>query len=121
MQALKSIDNQLVSKLTHVGHEKGVEYWDIRAASSVGTFVELTNGKNKEVTYSNTKGVGIRAFFNGAWGFSVKQKLDQKSIVDGLLEAIKLSNLSEKNSSIKFKLKEFNPVKDKYISTLTCK
>jgi TldD protein len=114
MQAMKSIDNQLVSKLTSLGHQKGVEYWDIRTASSIGTYVEFTDGKNKEVTYSNTKGVGIRAFFNGAWGFSVKQRLDQQSIVDGLLEAIKLSNLSEKNSSIKFKLKEFDPIMDKY-------
>lgn len=110
------LNTELTSKLNKVGIDNKIEYWDIRAAASNGTLVEFTDGKNKEVSYSNTKGIGVRAFTNGAWGFSVKQSVNEKSIVEGLIEAIKLSHLSEKNSSIKFKLKNFDPIRDKYAS-----
>jgi len=118
METLKLIENELISRLKKLATQKKIEYWDIRVASSSGTLLEFTNGKNKEVSYSNTKGVGIRAFVNGGWGFSVKQDVTDKSIIEGLNGAIKLAHLSEKYSKFKFRIKEYDAIRDKYSTKL---
>ena len=115
---METIESNLISKITKLVTQNKIEYWDIRVASSSGTFLELTNGKNKEVSYSNTKGAGIRAFVNGGWGFSVKQDFSDSSIIEGLNEAIKLAHLSERYSKIKFKIKEYDSIRDKYQTKL---
>jgi len=118
MESPKPLESNLISKLTKLATKKRIEFWDIRVASSSGTLLEFTNGKNKEVSYSNIKGAGIRAFINGGWGFSVKQNISDSSIIEGLNEAIKLALFAERYSKFKFKIKEYDLIRDKYTTKL---
>ncbi|MCK4238661.1 MAG: hypothetical protein KAX33_06020, partial [Candidatus Lokiarchaeota archaeon] len=114
METPNPLESNLISKLTKLATQKRIEYWDIRVAFSSGTLLEFTNGKNKEVSYSNIKGIGIRAFVNGGWGFSVKQNISDSSIIEGLNEAIKLAHYAERYSKFKFKIREYDLIRDKY-------
>jgi len=118
MDTPKPLESNLISKLTKLATQKRIEYWDIRVAFSSGTLLEFTNGKNKEVSYSNIKGTGIRAFVNGGWGFSVKQNISDSSIIEGLNEAIKLAHYAERYSKFKFKIREYDLIRDKYTTKL---
>jgi TldD protein len=106
---LKPIDDNLINQLNQIAKEK-VNYWDIRTEVNNGTSLDFTNQKSKEISSFEIINCGIRAFKNGGWGFSVLKDLQKESIKIGLEKAIKLAQLSESLTKIKFNITQNKPL-----------
>ena len=114
---LKTIDNNLIEELNQIAGNK-IEYWDIKAGVGVGTNLDFTDQKNKEISSYNINEMGIRTFVNGGWGFFVLKDFSKNSIRNGFTKAIKLAKLSESLTKNKFKINERDPlIKDFKISS----
>lgn len=113
IEDLKTIDENLIKELNQEYGNK-IEYWDIKCGLTIGTMLDFTDRKSKEVSSFETTDCGIRAFVNGGWGFVVLREISKKSIVNGLLRAIKLAKLSESSCKNKFKIKERDPLKKSF-------
>ena len=113
IEELKVFDDNLISRLNKLSSEK-IEYWDIRAGSTIGNNIDFTNQKSKEVSSYEILNCGIRTFLNGGWGFYVLNNLDKASILEGFTEAIKLAIQSEKFSKTKFQIQERKPIIKNY-------
>ena len=106
---LKIFDENLITKLNQLAANK-IEYWDIKAGLGLGTNLDFTDQKSKEISSYEIKECGIRTFINGGWGFNVLKDLSKNSIIGGFEEAIKLARLSESLCDNKFKIKERDPL-----------
>jgi len=109
IDALKKFDDNLITELNKIAGNK-IEYWDIRCGISIGTTLDFTDRKSKEISSYETTQCGIRTFINGGWGFVVLKDLDKKSIIDGFTTAIKLARLSESLCVNKFKIQKRDPI-----------
>ncbi|MFX1256991.1 MAG: TldD/PmbA family protein [Promethearchaeota archaeon] len=106
---LKIIDNRLIKELNRIAGNK-IDYWDIRCGVSVGTNLDFTDQKSKEISSYELKDCGIKTFLNGGVGFVVLQDLSKNTITNGFIKAIKLAKLSESLCKNKFKIKERDPL-----------
>ena len=106
---LKDLDEKLITELHRLAKDK-VEYWDIRAEANIGTNLDLTDQRSKEISTYQINECGIRAFNNGGWGFYVLKDLKRESIKKGFQKAVKLANLSESLTKNKFKLMDHDPL-----------
>jgi TldD protein len=106
---LKIFDEGLIRKLNQIATEK-IEYWDIKAGIGIGTNLDFTDQKSKEVSSYEITECGIRTFMNGGWGFNVLKTLSKDSIMDGFIKATKLAQLSESLCKNKFKIMERDPL-----------
>jgi len=102
---LKNIDEKLIEELSQLAQNK-IEYWDIRCSANIGTSLDFTDQKSKEISSSEMIDCGIRTFINGGWGFVVLKDLERSTIISGFSKAIKLARLTESLSITKFKIKE---------------
>jgi TldD protein len=108
-EELKIFDNNLINKFIKSSNNE-IEYWDIRAGLHIGTSIEFTNQKSKEVSSYENLECSIRTFVNGGWGFYVLKDLNKNSLLEGYLKAIKLAKLSESLSKKKFTITERDPL-----------
>lgn len=108
IEKLKVFDDNLISQLNKLSINK-IDYWDIRAGSSIGNNIDFTNRKSKEVSSYEILNCGIRTFLNGGWGFYTLNELDKTSIIKGFSKAIKLAIQSERLSKVKFQIQERKP------------
>ena len=106
---LKIFDDQLIVNLNQIAANK-IEYWDIKSGVSIGTNLDFTDQKSKEISSYEIKECGIRTFVNGGWGFNTLKEISKKSVIEGFEEAIKLALLSESLCKNKFKIKERDPI-----------
>ncbi|UCD01274.1 MAG: TldD/PmbA family protein [Promethearchaeota archaeon] len=106
---LKEIDEKLINELHQITKDQ-VEYWDIRASVNLGTNLDFTDQRSKEVSSYKITDCGIRTFINGGWGFCVLKDLNRVTIKNGFQKAIKLAKLSESLSKYKFKIIEQDPM-----------
>ena len=58
---LKIFDDQLIKKLNQLAANK-IEYWDIKAGVGIGTSIDFTDQKSKEISSYELKDCGIRTF-----------------------------------------------------------
>ena len=103
------IDDNLIKELNQIALNK-IEYWDIKAGLGVGTNLDFTDQKSKEISSFEVSECGIRTFINGGWGFTVLKDISKESIKNGFMKAIKLAKLSESLCKKKFKIKERDPL-----------
>ena len=112
-EELKIFDDKLIRTLNNLSSNK-VDYWDVRADINTGTTIEFTDRKSKQISTHEIGSCGIRTFSNGGWGFVALEDLSRDAIKKSFEKAIKLAALSEQNSTSKFNLKEWDPIKDKF-------
>jgi len=86
-----------------------VDYWDLRARYSEGTFIEFSDEKSKEISTYNLTGCSIRTFVKGGWGFYIINEPSMDSIKTGFKRAVKLAKLSSSLSKLNFKIEEKTP------------
>ncbi|TFG11773.1 MAG: TldD/PmbA family protein [Promethearchaeota archaeon] len=112
MDDLKFIDTGFIKNLNDLASNK-IEYWDLRCEASIGTNIDFTDQKSKEISSYEVYDCGIRTFINGGWGFLVLKELSAESILKNFEKVIKLARLSESLTESKFKIKERDPyIKD---------
>ena len=110
---LNEIDETLIKDLSNIAKDK-VDYWDIRAGVHQGITLDFTDERSKEISSYEVTECGLRAFYNGGWGFYVLKDLNRKTITDGFLKVTKLARLSESLCKNKFKIKTSNPLIQKF-------
>ncbi|TXT61187.1 MAG: Protease TldD [Promethearchaeota archaeon] len=112
-EELKILDEKLIRKFDQLSENK-IDYWDVRAESKLGSSVEFTDMKSKEVSSFETSRCGIRTFYNGGWGFLVLENLNRNVLEQDFKKAIKLARLSESFNKTKFKIQEKEPLKENF-------
>jgi TldD protein len=105
---LKIFDQGFINQLNNIAQNQ-IQFWDIRASKDIGTKVDFTDQKNKEVSYYEVNECGIRTFINGGWGFCVLNDLEKNQILNAFSKSIKLAKLTESRLNYKFTLNELNP------------
>jgi TldD protein len=105
---LKLFDNSLIKQLNSIAQNE-ILYWDIRASKTIGTILDFTDQKSKEVSYYDELDCGVRAFINGGWGFCVLKELDKSHILNAFEKATKLAKLSESKAIYRFNINEQPP------------
>jgi len=108
-EELKIFDKDLINNFIRYSNND-IDYWDIRAGLNIGTLIEFTNQKSKEVSSYENIECSIRTFINGGWGFYVLKDLNRKALLDGYLKAIKLAKMSESLTKNKFRIIERDPL-----------
>ncbi|MFW9952489.1 MAG: PmbA/TldA family metallopeptidase, partial [Candidatus Thorarchaeota archaeon] len=106
---LKIFDLSFIKYLNGIAQNE-LQYWDIRASKNIGTHIDFTDQRSKEISYFDELDCGIRTFINGGWGFCVIKKLEKDHILNAFTKAIKLAKLSESKAIHKFKINELNPI-----------
>ncbi|MFX1337221.1 MAG: TldD/PmbA family protein [Promethearchaeota archaeon] len=106
---LKIFDDQLIKKLDQLAANT-IEYWDIKTGIGMGTSLDFTDQKSKEISSFELIDCGIRTFVNGGWGFNTLQTISQRSVIEGFEKAIKLAQISESLCKHKFKINERDPL-----------
>ncbi|HEY0089844.1 MAG TPA: TldD/PmbA family protein, partial [Candidatus Lokiarchaeia archaeon] len=104
-----NLTNNLIKELIKIASNK-ISYWDIRIGRSIGTNLDFTDQKSKEVSSFEISDCGIRTFYNGGWGFTVIKDITKESILEGFSKAVKLAKLSESFCKNKFSIKETDPI-----------
>jgi TldD protein len=102
---LKIINDKLIKDLNKIALNN-IEYWDIKSGVGIGTNLDFTDQKSKEISSYEVRECGIRTFVNGGWGFAVIKDISKKTIINGFKKALKLAQLSESLCKIKFKIRE---------------
>ncbi|MFX1295454.1 MAG: TldD/PmbA family protein [Promethearchaeota archaeon] len=96
----------LIEKLIDQYLHKGIDFIDVRLENNHFNNINITNGKTRDIVSAIDKGIGIRAFINGAWGFSCTNKLDKDSIRNTVDSAFKIAKIVKEKAKVKFKLLE---------------
>ncbi|MFO8110526.1 MAG: TldD/PmbA family protein [Thermoplasmata archaeon] len=105
---MKDIFHRSVEKST-------VDYVEFRYHSRDLKRIEVVKGDAEEVRSSTYGGIGVRVFFDGAWGFSSTSKTEEKEICTILESAESAARFSAKNKKEKpLGLGEVIPVSGTY-------
>ncbi|WXG43507.1 MAG: TldD/PmbA family protein [Promethearchaeati archaeon SRVP18_Atabeyarchaeia-1] len=84
----------------------GVQFMEVRYERTTGTGITIVDGVTREVGRSINAGIGVRAFSDGAWGFSATTVLKEPAIKDTIESAAKIAKRASKATKEKFELKE---------------
>jgi len=82
----------------------GAVFADLRMESSSGTNIVVMDGKTRSLTSQRDSGCGLRAFIEGAWGFSTTNSLTASSVRDAALSAVKMAKAARAKSKVKFEI-----------------
>ena len=104
-----------LEKLIDQSIQKGAEFIDLRYQNNHYNHISLVDGKSRNMVSAIDKGIGIRAFKAGGWGFSFSNKLDPESITKAMQSALKIAKITGQRAKVKFKLIE-QPAHQKKIS-----
>lgn len=84
----------------------GAQFADLRIEESTSTSILIMDGKTKTMSSSSEEGIGIRAFFKGAWGFSSTNLLTKSSVRDAAVAAAKMAKSAQKRAKAEFELED---------------
>ncbi len=91
--------------------EDGADYADVRYERATQTNMEVKDRKVEEVSSGDQKGIGFRAFFNGAWGFASTN--DPDALDEAAKSAVMSARALSRNSDIEpFDLEPRDPVEE---------
>ncbi len=92
--------------------DEGADYADIRYGEGVSESINVKDDKVEEIESSSQKGIGIRVFYEGSWGFSSTNNIDnlERRAKEALKAAKTLSKISD---TTKFGLEEMDIVDKK--------
>ncbi len=82
----------------------GAQFADIRIEHNTGLRMEFVNNDAKKSIQFNEKGLGIRAFIDGAWGFSTLTKITKEAVKEAAEAATKLAKISREYIKEPFKI-----------------
>jgi len=93
----------------------GAEYADARAEQIYSTSTRLTNDRFEQAISGIDQGLGVRALFKGAWGFSSTTSLEMKDIKVAVQNALKTARATSKGVKERAELSHIKPIKDHII------
>ncbi len=84
--------------------QKGAEFIDLQYQQNHYNHINLVDGKTRNILSAIDKGIGIRVFIDGGWGFACTDKLDTESITKSMDSAFKIAQITGERAKVKFKL-----------------
>jgi len=99
-------------KALRLAIDLGAEYADARAEQIYSTAIRLTNERFEQAVSGLDQGLGIRALYNGAWGFSSTTSLELKEIKVAVENAFKTAKAASKAVKEKATVHKMKPIKD---------
>jgi TldD protein len=95
----------LLLKLVRRGVEKlGAEFVDVRFQRTNGIGINVVDGVTRQVAGAFNTGFGIRAFKEGAWGFSASTDIRESFVEEALKSAVKTAKKASETAKERFKL-----------------
>ena len=85
--------DDLAKMMLELAQRHGAAYADVRFESTIGSGLDFRDRELKEAITSSDDGVGIRALFKGAWGFSSTNDLTTDRLKDAVSKAVKIAKL----------------------------
>jgi len=92
----------------------GAYYVDFRVGEILDENLAVWKGVPEEVTLLRSKGIGMRAIANGAWGFAGTIDLSNKGIMETAQKAVSIAHASSKLKKKNVKLTTQKSPKGKY-------
>ncbi len=83
----------------------GADFADIRFENAKITFIEITDGTSKRSSSGQLKGVGVRAFLNGAWAFAHTTNLTQSGMRDIGIRVARTAKVTSEHVKNRFEIK----------------
>lgn len=105
---------EIIKKALDTATMNGAIYADIRIVDIVSENIVTRNGRIRNLVLSRSKGMGVRALVNGAWGFFSSYELTPTEAEKVAKEAVKIARASAKVKKKDVKLAPVKPVKDSY-------
>lgn len=102
--------------MIHSIKSKGAEYADIRWVKTQHENITILNHDIENISNHIDEGYGIRALFNGAWGFSCGSIFDEKEIEKNIRLAIEIAQASSSINKEKIILPAYPEVHCTYAS-----
>ena len=106
---------ELAEKAVRMAIDLGAEYSDVRAEQIYSTATRLTNDRFEQAISGIDQGLGVRALYKGAWGFSSTTSLEMKDIKVAVQNALKTAKATSKGVKEKAELHHIKPVRDHVI------
>jgi len=102
----------IAEKAVKLAIDLGAEYADARAEQIHSTSIRLTNERFEQAISGFDQGLGIRALYKGAWGFSSTTSLELKEIKVTVENAFKAAKATSKATKEKAKVHDVKPIRD---------
>lgn len=84
----------LIATALDTARQRGAEYADIRLVSNREQRIVVRNGVVETMTADESVGLGIRALYNGAWGFASTRELTTAAIDQAASQAVQIARAS---------------------------
>src|SRR5271170_6650332 len=92
MEALEVYE--AASKAIDAATGAGASYADVRVIQSQREFLRTKDESVAAINYAESMGLGIRALFNGGWGFAATQSPDNGNVTKAALLAVEVAKAS---------------------------
>jgi len=94
----------VMEKLVELGLKLGAGFIDVRLLDGISTAIRIVDSKLKVGAASNNKGIAIRAFIKGSWGFASSSNLERENLEKMVQNAVTMAKIVAKQSKITFDL-----------------
>ena len=84
----------LIATALDTAHQRGAEYADIRLISNREQRIVVRNGVVETMTADESVGLGIRAVYQGAWGFASTRELTNEAADQAAAQAVQIARAS---------------------------
>ncbi len=93
--------------------ELGASYADVRITKSFRTRIEVINGKIKRVIPSIDLSVGVRALYQGIWGFSTCNSTSREDVQEAISNSVKIAKAGSNIGAGRIQLAQVKAIKDR--------
>jgi len=98
--------------------KQGVDYADARFVHTLYEEISVKNGKVIALNRGNSRGVGIRVLWHGAWGFAATCKISEEELNRTAKQALLIAKASAKTIREPIKLTQEVPYIDNYVTKI---
>ncbi|MEM3615735.1 MAG: TldD/PmbA family protein, partial [Candidatus Methanomethylicia archaeon] len=105
---------EIINKALETALANGATYADVRIVEIITENITTRNAKIRNLILGRSKGIGVRALANGAWGFHSTYEITPTEAEKVAKEAVKIAKASAMVKKKPVKLAPVKPVKDSY-------
>ncbi|MEW6547040.1 MAG: TldD/PmbA family protein [Bacillota bacterium] len=109
----------VVRKALEVARARGAGYADARVVTRREERVAIKNGKVESVSALQSRGIGVRALVDGAWGFAASSVIDDREVMRIAEKAVEIARASAlARAEPPVELAPVEPVEDRWESPM---
>jgi TldD protein len=105
---------ELIDLALSEARKSGASYADARIVNLKNENITVRRGTVGSVSFSESRGIGVRAIVDGAWGFASTPELDEEAVRRTAIVASSIAKASARCKGNGVVLSEERPVRDSY-------